>query len=139
MSEQAQPDGDKYRNMLAEVIARGEIVVPLSQCGLVKSGAFSIITIQNWIDKGVFPFIKIGFRRYTADSVVAQWISDGQSDPSVFGKGPPPGHNKSGQANLRGRMPKKKLEQPQQNPEGDSVDGEPGEMEISDSDLYRID
>lgn len=147
MSESTTPDetpvdpGEKYRRMLTDIIANGGAVVPLSRVGLVTSGNFSAVTVQKWIDKGVFPFIKIGFRRYTHDSVVAQWLMDGQTNPDLFGitgkyigrrKGDPRAFKKS----------KKRIEQEkailQRQIDDGLIDPESIEpiQEVDDTDLY---
>lgn len=141
MSEEQQPEQDKYRKLLAEVIASGGAVVPISQCGLIKSGSFSHVTVQKWIDKGAFPFIKIGFRRYTADSVIAQWIADGQHDQAVFGCGDRKPGREKGDNPFAGITPweRKKAERQRQIDEGLIDPDEVPENEIDDADLYKID
>jgi len=139
---------ERYKRLLAEVIARGEPIVPISKCGFIKNKTFTRVTIEKWIHRGIFPCIKIGFRRYTADSVIAQWIADGQMDKEVFGNTgkPPLGHKlpKKGENPFRGLTPweKKKAERQRMIEEGliepdEVVDAT--EPQIDDADLYRID
>jgi hypothetical protein len=78
---------NKYTDRLVQHVAAGGIIVPLRKCALAKS--FSYLTIRSWVDRGVFPIIKVGARAYTSDEVVSEWISDGQMDPSLFGSKTP--------------------------------------------------
>lgn len=73
---------DKYKQMLIDHIAKGGLIVPLSQCGLAKQ--FTYLTLKGWVAAGVFPHIKVGNRTYTNDEIIAAWISDGQMDKTVF-------------------------------------------------------
>jgi hypothetical protein len=142
MSEQQQAETvNKYHKLLADLIASGGAVIPISQCGLIKSGSFSSVTVQKWIDKGKFPFIKIGFRRYTSDSIIAQWIADGQSDEAVFGCGQRrPGRDK-GDNPFAGITPweRKRAERQRLIDDGLIEPEELPENEIDDADLYRVD
>ena len=78
---------NKYTERLVQHVASGGIIVPLRKCALAKS--FSYLTIRSWVEKGIFPIIKVGARAYTSDEIVSEWISDGQMNPSLFGSKTP--------------------------------------------------
>lgn len=73
---------EKYKKLLIDHIAKGGLIIPLSQCGLAKQ--FTYLTLKGWVAAGMFPHIKVGNRTYTSDEVIAVWISDGQMDSTVF-------------------------------------------------------
>ena len=77
----------KYHALITKCIADGEKLVPLWRNYLITKKIVGKETIGRWVTYGYFPFIRIGNRRYTADSVIAQWLLDAQSDKTLFGHG----------------------------------------------------
>jgi len=49
---------------------------------------FSYITIRKWVQKGVFPCVRIGSSYYTTDLVLADWIAAQQDGSEIMSKRP---------------------------------------------------
>lgn len=49
---------------------------------------FSYITIRKWVQKGVFPCVRIGSSYYTTDKVLADWIEAQQDGSELMSKRP---------------------------------------------------